>query len=275
MSLTTEQPQEAPPRLRRPAWPLSLLALVAAGLVVHGVASGARISPATILRGLGRTWEFLADAFPPDTSRLGAVADSMLETFEIALIGTMLGVVVSLPLAVLAARNLSPHRVLHLLARSLIAFLRTIPDLLWGLVFVVTVGLGPEAGVLAIAADVAGLCGRFFADRLEDVPTQLTDALRATGATRTGVIVGGVVPSVAPSFVGISLYGLENATRSSVILGVVGAGGIGIELTTAMELLRYDEAATIIIAIFVVVLAVERASALIRQHLGVGFAVPT
>lgn len=275
MTTTTPARLDPPPRLRRPAWPISLLALLAAGLAVHGIASGARISPATILSGLGRTWDFLADAFPPDTSRLESVGRAMLETFEIALIGTILGVVVSLPLSVLAARNLSPHRIVHAAARSVIAFLRTIPDLLWGLLFVVTVGLGPEAGVLAIAADVAGLCGRFFADRLEDVPPPLTEALRATGATRTGVIVGGVVPAVAPSFVGIALYGLENATRSSVILGVVGAGGIGIELTTAMELLRYDEAATIIIAIFVVVLAVERAAALIRRHLGVGLAMPS
>lgn len=275
MSPTSEARLEPPPRVHRPEWSLSLLAVLAAAFTIHGVASGARISPATIVDGLGRIWDFLADAFPPDLSRLSAVWEAMLETFEIALIGTLFGVVASLPLAILAARNLSPHRLAHALARAVIAFLRTIPDLLWGLVFVVTVGLGPEAGVLAIAADVAGLCGRFFADRLEDVPTQLTEALRATGATRTGVILGGVVPAVAPSFVGISLYGLENATRSSVILGVVGAGGIGIELTTAMELLRYDEAATIIIAIFIVVLGVERASALIRLHLGVGLAVPT
>jgi phosphonate transport system permease protein len=275
--MTTSAPDrlDLPPRVRRPAWPISLLGLVAGGLVAHGLANGARISPQTIVNGLGRTWDFLADALPPDTSRLDSVGDAMLETFEIALIGTILGVIVSLPLSVMAARNLSPHRIVHVAARSSIALLRTIPDLLWGLLFVVTVGLGPEAGVLAIAADVAGLCGRFFADRLEDVPSPLTEALRATGATRIGVILGGIMPAVAPSFVGIALYGLENATRSSVILGVVGAGGIGIELTTAMELLRYDEAATIIIAIFVVVLTVERAAALIRRHLGVGLAVPT
>lgn len=275
--MTTAAPSrlDPPPRLRRPAWPLSLLAALACAFAVHGIASGARIRPTTIVKGLGRTWDFLAASLPPDLGRLGSVGDAMLETFEIALIGTMLGVVASLPLAVLAARNLTPHRAAHAAARSTIALLRTIPDLLWGLLFVITVGLGPEAGVLAIAADVAGLCGRFFADRLEDVPSPVTEALRATGATRTGMILAGVVPAVAPSFVGISLYGLENATRSSVILGVVGAGGIGIELTTAMELLRYDEAATIIIAIFVVVLAVERSASLIRRQLGVGVTIPT
>jgi phosphonate transport system permease protein len=263
-------PAALPPRLRRPGVVPAVLMALAVALVIHGIASGARVSPATMIDGLGRTGEFLADAFPPDLSRVGSVARSMLETFEIALIGTILGVALSVPLSVLAARNLSPGPVVHAAARSFIALLRTIPDVMWGLLFVVTVGLGPEAGVLAIAADVAGLCGRFFADRLEDVPDPLTEALRATGASRTGVLLGGVAPSVAPSFVGIALYGLENATRSSVILGVVGAGGIGIELTTAMELLRYDEAATIVIAIFVVVLAVERVAALVRRRLGVG-----
>jgi phosphonate transport system permease protein len=266
---------EPPPRLRRPGPVPTLLLCVAGALVVHGTASGARISPATIVEGIGRTGEFLSDAFPPDLDRAGAVAWATLETFEIALIGTVLGVVLSIPLSVCAARNLAPGRLPHAAARGLIALLRTIPDVLWGLLFVVTVGLGPEAGVLAIAADVAGLCGRFFADRLEDVPAPLTEALRATGASPVGVLLGGVAPAVAPSFAGIALYGLENATRSSVILGVVGAGGIGIELTTSMELLRYDEATTIIIAIFVVVLAVERVAALIRRRLGVGVALPS
>ncbi len=265
---------DLPRRLRRPGLRSSLLVAFTAGLVVHGMAEGAQISPASIIGGLGHTWEFLADAFPPNLSRVDSVARAMLETFEMAVIGTILGVIIGTLLSVLAARNLTPGRLLHTASRGLIAFFRTIPDLLWGLVFVVTVGLGPEAGVLAIAADVTGLCGRFFADRLEDVPAPLIEALRATGATRTGVLLGGVAPSVAPSFVGISLYGLENATRSSVILGVVGAGGIGIELTTSMELLLYDQAATIILAIFVVVLAVERTAAVIRRSLGVGVALP-
>jgi phosphonate transport system permease protein len=257
-----------PPRLRRPSRFAFLTLLIGAGFLVHGFSEGAAISPSSIIDGLGRTGEFIAEAFPPSTERLDAVASAMLETFEIALTGTVAGVVLSLPLAVLAARNTSPNVAVYGAARALIAFLRSVPDLVWGLIFVVTVGLGPEAGALAIAIDTAGFCGRFFADRIEDIEPGVVEALTATGASRGGVVAGAVIPSVMPAFVGISMFGLEHATRSSVVLGVVGAGGIGVELTTSMELLHYDEALTIILAIFVVVLAVERLAAGIRRRVG-------
>lgn len=258
-----------PARLRRPGKGGMVLGVIAALLVAHAVSAGAVVSPGTLVTGLGRTGEFVGSAFPPDLDRAASIAWAMLETFEIALLGTTLGVFLSVPLAVLAARNTSPHLVVYGAKRGLIAFLRSVPDLVWGLVFVVTVGLGPEAGVLAIAVDTAGFCGRFFADRFEDVDSDLIESLTTTGASRTAVLASAVVPSLAPAFVGISMFALEMATRSSVVLGVVGAGGIGVELTTSMQLLRYDEALTIILFIFVVVMAVERLSAAVRHKLGV------
>ncbi|HTE61182.1 MAG TPA: phosphonate ABC transporter, permease protein PhnE [Solirubrobacteraceae bacterium] len=258
----------AGPRWRRPSLSTFLLLTLALALAAHGFTDGAAVSPLSLVDGLSRTIEFVADAFPPDLGRLGPVAEAMLVTLEMALIGTCLGVVASVPLAVLGARNTTPHPLVHGVTRAAIAFLRSVPDLVWGIVFVVTVGLGPEAGVLAIAADTAGFCGRFFADRIEDVEPEVVEGLTATGATRGGVLAGGVLPSVLPSFVGTSMFALESATRSSVVLGVVGAGGIGVELTTSMQLLRYDEALTIILAIFVVVLGVERVAARIRRKVG-------
>lgn len=246
-----------------------LLGVAALAIALHGLSTGAAATPAQLVDGLGRTGEFLAQALPPDVSRAGGVAAAMLETFQIALIGTGVGVALSLPLAVLAARNTTPHVAIYGAARAVIAFFRAIPDLVWGLVFVVTVGLGPAAGALAIAMDTTGFCGRFFADRVEDIEPDLVEAATATGASRPAVLAGTVVPSVMPSFVGTSMFALESATRSSVVLGVVGAGGIGVELTTSMQLLRYDEALTIILAIFVVVLGVERLAAWIRRRLGV------
>jgi len=266
--------RSAPPaRVRRPGKAGMVLSLIAALLVVHAVSAGAVVSPATLFTGLGRTSEFVRSAFPPDLDRAAPIGWAMLETFEIALIGTALGVFLSVPLAVFAARNTSPHLLVYGATRGLIAFLRSVPDLVWGLVFVVTVGLGPEAGVLAIAVDTAGFCGRFFADRFEDVDNDLIESLTTTGASRAAVLVSAVVPSLAPAFVGISMFALEMGTRSSVVLGVVGAGGIGVELTTSMQLLRYDEALTIIFFIFVVVMAVERLSAAVRHKLGVQDAV--
>jgi phosphonate transport system permease protein len=259
----------APARLRRPNLLGFLITLGAVALAVHAISAGAIVAPGTLLGGIGRTGEFATKAFPPDLDRIGAISLAMLETFEIALLGTALGVILSIPLAVLAARNTAPHPVVYAATRGLIAFLRSVPDLVWGLIFVVTVGLGPEAGVLAIAVDTAGFCARFFADRIEDVDPDLIESLTATGASRAGILAGAVIPSLAPAFTGISMFALEMATRSSVVLGVVGAGGIGVELTTSMQLLRYSEALTIVLFIFVVVLGVERLAASIRKRLGV------
>ena len=129
----------------------------------------------------------------------------------------------------------------------------------------VSVGLGPFAGTLAIVIDKIGFCGRFFAEAMEEVDRGPQEALSAMGASRLSLIMCAVFPAAMPSFINTSLFSLEKATRSSVVLGLVGAGGIGIELKVAMDLFNYDEAATIILAIFALVVLVERLSALLRK----------
>ncbi|MGY1838227.1 MULTISPECIES: phosphonate ABC transporter, permease protein PhnE [unclassified Modestobacter] len=270
---TTEPPVagatgHAPPaRLRRPGIRSFLGLVVVLGLLGHGWAEGVVLQPADLVEGATRLSGFVGDAFPPDLDRVQAVALSLLTTVEIALLGTILGVLLSLPLGVLAARNTSPHRVVYTLTRGLISICRTIPDLVWALLFVVAVGLGPKAGVLAITVDVLGLCGRFFAEAIEEVDRGVLDGMRSSGAPRWAVVLGAVVPTCLPSFVGTSMFALEGAVRSAVTIGLVGAGGIGIELAVSMSLLRYDEALTIILAIFVVVLGVERLSAALRRRI--------
>jgi phosphonate transport system permease protein len=256
-----------PPRLRRPPVTWLVVLAVVVGFVVHGTTAGAVVTPQQLLDGIGRTGDFLAEAFPPDFGRIDSVLAALVETFEMALLGTIIGVTLSIPLAFLAARTTSPNRVVYAISRAVIGFFRTIPDLVWGLIFVVTVGLGPAAGVLAIAMDTTGFCGRFFADSIEDVDPGLPEGLEATGAGNGGILAGAIVPSVLPSWVGTSMFALESATRSSVVLGIVGAGGIGVELTTSMQLLRYDEALTIILCIFVAVLAVERTASALRKRI--------
>ena len=179
----------------------------------------------------------------------------------------MVGVLLSVPLAVLATRHLSPHPAIYHVARTSIAFFRTVPDLVWALLFVVSVGLGPFAGVLAIIVDKLGFCGRFFAEAMEEADRGPQEALAALGARRSALVACAVLPAAMPSFVATSLFSLEKATRSSVVLGLVGAGGIGIELKVAMDLFSYDEAATIILAIFALVLVVERASTWLRGRM--------
>lgn len=261
-----QRPPE-PPRFRRPSLPAMLLVGAMLGLLSHGYTQGAWVDPTVLVQGVGRLGEFLGDAFPPDTARLPQILASLLTTFEMALLGTIIGVVLSVPIAITAARNTTPHRIGYVIARGFISLCRTVPDLIWGLIFVVAVGLGPPAGVLAIAVDVMGFCGRFFAESIEEVDSSLTDSLRATGASEISVLGGAVLPSCLPSFVATTLFALESSTRSSVVLGLVGAGGIGIELSVSMQLLRYDEALTIILCIFFVVLGVERVSSAIRRRL--------
>lgn len=184
-----------------------------------------------------------------------------------AVAGVVLGLVVSLPLAVLAANRLSPHPLVRAAVRTLIAFFRTVPDLVWALIFVIAVGLGPPAGVLTIMVDTIGFAGRFFAEAMEETDDGSREALSAIGATRTGLIFSSVFPAAMPSFIATSLFCLEKATRSSVVLGLVGAGGIGVELKVAFDLFDYQIASTIILVIFALVVLVEQAGAYLRNRL--------
>jgi phosphonate transport system permease protein len=224
------------------------------------------VSFTELLRGGPNALRILDEMLPPSLGRLGPVAGSLLQTFQMAVAGTAIGCALSLPLAVLATRHLSPHPLLHHATRVVVAICRTVPDLVWALLFVAIVGLGPFAGVLAIAVDKIGFCGRFFAEAMEEADRRPQEALRAIGANRPAIILGAVLPAATPGLINAALFGLEKATRSSVVLGLVGAGGIGIELQVSMDMFRYDEAITIILAILLLVVAVEQCSAWLRRR---------
>lgn len=253
-----------PPRFERPSLAAFAVYLAIVGFFVWSV-QRTGVSVGGFLEGLPQIARLVGEMLPPSTARLEAVGMALLETFQMAFVGTVVGVIVSVPIAVLATRHLSPHPLLFHLARNLIAFARTVPDLLWALLFVVSVGLGPFAGVLAIVMDKIGFCGRFFAEAMEEVDRGPQEALAAIGADKFSLVMCAVIPAALPSFINTTLFSLEKATRSSVVLGLVGAGGIGIELKVAMDLFNYDEAATIIIAIFALVILVERASDVLRR----------
>lgn len=216
---------------------------------------------------LPATWEFLKELFPPDFSRISNLSGALAVTLKMAIAGTVIGVILSIPLGVFASSNFTPFLAIKFVARTLIALFRTIPDLIWAMFFVITVGLGPLAGTLAIVIDTMGFCGRFFAESIEECDKPSVEGLESLGASRLATIICAVFPSVLPSFTNTTLFSLEKAVRSSVILGLVGAGGIGIELKVAMDTFRYAEASTIIIAIFLMVVVVERLSSYIRSKL--------
>lgn len=255
-----------PKRMERPS-ALRFALLLALGAFLIWAFSGSGLSLEKLIRGLPAVGSILDRMFPPSVDRMEFILSSLLVTFQMAVAGCVLGLVASLPLAILAADGLSPHPVIRFLARGLIALFRTVPDLVWALLFVIAVGLGPAAGVLAIMVDTIGFAGRFFAEAMEESDKGPREALSAIGASRTGMIFSAVVPDAMPAFVATSLFCLEKATRSSVVLGLVGAGGIGVELKVAFDLFDYDTAATIIIVVFLLVVAVEQVGAALRRRI--------
>ncbi len=195
--------------------------------------------PQDLITGVHGMADIIRRATPPDFSKLPDVAWPALETIDIAIFGTISGICLALPLAVLAATNVTPSRALYYASRAIIGFTRAVPDLVWALFFVTAVGLGPFPGGLALAVHSIGMLGRLFAETIENMDMAPIDALSLTGANRMQVFTHGVVPSVLPALTGIGLYRLDENIRSSLVLGFVGAGGIGFELLTAMNLFQY------------------------------------
>ncbi len=255
-----------PARVERPS-PLTFALAVAALAVVVSSLFGAEVSLGELANGLPRLGSILERMFPPDIDRLVPLLHCLVETFQMALAGTVIGTLLSLPLAILATSRHSPHPVVCWLARSLVALFRTVPDLIWALLFVIAVGLGPFAGTLAIIVDTIGFSAKFFAEAMEEADDGPQEALRALGAGPVAVVACAVLPETLPSMINTTLFALEKAVRSSVVLGLVGAGGIGIELKVAMDMFQYDQAATIILLVFALVLAVERVSSLARARI--------
>ena len=228
---------QLPPRFLAPSALTWVVVVGFAAFFIQGVIAS-DISFDRLMRGANNLVRFVGQAVPPDFTRMPNIADAMLETMNIAIVGVTFGCLFSIPLAILAARNTAPTMLVRTIARFVISVARTIPDLIWALIFVVTVGLGPLAGILAIIMDTIGFAARFYSERFEEVQKGPAEALTATGAGRLSVIFGAILPESFASITATSLFSVEKAIRSAVTLGLVGAGGIGVELSTAMRLFR-------------------------------------
>jgi phosphonate transport system permease protein len=244
----------------------SVLVLLSLGIAIQALIV-VEARPQDLITGIHGMADLIRRALPPDFSNLPSTFWPTLQTIDIALFGTAVGVVLAVPLAVLAAGNVTPSRYAYYLARAIIGFTRAVPDLVWALLFVTAVGLGPFPGGLALGVHSVGMLGRLFAETIEHMDMAPIHALELTGARRIQVFSHGIIPSVLPSLLGISLYRLDENIRSSLVLGFVGAGGIGFQLLTAMNLFQYQEVSLLLIIIFIIVLAAERMSAALRERL--------
>jgi phosphonate transport system permease protein len=250
------------PRLSR-FWKIAIIVIVA--LIIAQAAFVVKARPQDLITGVGGMADILSRSFPPDLTHTAEQLWPALETVDIAIFGTSGAVVLALPLAVLAARNTSPAKPAYYVARSFIAICRSVPDLVWALLFVTAVGLGPFAGALALTVHSIGMLGRLLAEVIEDMDMGPMEALATTGAGRLQVFTHAVIPTVLPSLLGIALYRFDENIRSSLVLGFVGAGGIGFQLLSAMNLFDYQTVSLLLIMTFVIVISAERMSAALRK----------
>jgi len=198
---------------------------------------------------------------------LGRVLRLMFETIEMAFWGTVIAVLVALPLTYLGAKNYTPWVGLYHLSRAFCSFCRAMPELIAAMFLVLMFGFGPIAGMLALGLHTAGLLGKFFADDIENADPGPQMALLSTGASKMKVLRIAVLPQVLPQYIAYVQYILERNVRTATILGIVGAGGIGLELKGRWEMFDYGHVTTILLVIFLTVYGLEQASQVLRKRL--------
>ncbi len=242
------------------------VAAAVAALYVHAWMD-TDVAPAELVTGFHNMARIIGEMFPPNLHVLAASVRAAIVTFDTALLGTTAAFAVSIVLAPLAASNITPHRALYELSRALMGIARTIPLWVSGLLFLVTVGISPFAGVLALAVETVGVLAKLYAEAIEAMDMGPVDAMRVSGARRTQVFLHSVLPSVTPTFVGLVIYRLDSNVRAALILSAFGAGGLGFLLYQSIELFQWAQLGTELIVMFVMVLLVERVSIIARGRL--------
>lgn len=240
-------------------------------VVLHLIAfESTEFKPALLIDGAQGMGRFLAEAFPPDLNWdkvLKPSLEATLVTLWIGLLGTTLSIPTALLLAALASETTSPHPVVYQAARAILSFFRAVPDVVFALIFVTAVGLGPFAGVLALICHNTGVMGKLWAEAMEESDQGPVQALASAGASKLQQTFHASIPLVVPQFVGLLLYRFDVNVRSSLVLGLVGAGGVGLLINQAIKSFQFDQMLTHIIVVLVLIVAVDRASAMIRRKL--------
>ena len=224
------------------------------------------------------TWFYFLDAhvqagdllvrmIPPDWEFFADIVDPLLETLNIATLGTGVTLIFAFPVAVLAARNITPNRLTWFIGRFLLVTSRSVNTVVWGLLFVAIFGPGPVAGIWSIAARSIGFVGKLIAEAIEEIDEGTVEAIEATGASRLQILLIGVTPQVLPIIIGTMIYRWDINIRESTVLGFVGAGGIGIVLYSSINQFAWHEVSVMLITIFGVVIVSEYISASVRKRI--------
>ena len=265
MTTATAQPR----RWRRP--PLVPNPWLRWGLYVGGLAylaaaaSTLDVNWQRVIEGLSQGWRFLEGFLAPDfTTRSRDIWQGMEESLTMTVTSTIVGCLISVPIGLGAARNISPLPV-YVVCRAIITVSRAFQEIIIAILFVAMFGFGPFAGFLTLSFATIGFMGKLLAEDIEDIDECQAEAIRATGATWWQVVNYGIQPQVMPRLIGLSLYRLDINFRESAVIGIVGAGGVGATLNTAMQRYDYDTASAILIMIILIVLAAEYVSSHLRK----------
>ncbi|MEO0408717.1 MAG: phosphonate ABC transporter, permease protein PhnE [Cyanobacteria bacterium P01_A01_bin.135] len=255
--LAKERPLVTPLRI-------GYLLLAIAVLIYAGRLSD--LSFVELFEGSGTMAEYITRYFPPDFTNWRSYLQDTLETVAMGIWGTLLSALLAVPLAILASSNICPPWIVFPIRRLLDA-MRAINEVVFALIFVVAVGLGPFAGVLALFIHTAGILAKLFSEAIEAIEVGPVDGIRATGASKTQEIIFGVIPQVIPLWTSFTLYRFESNVRSAAVLGIVGAGGIGVSLYQSFRAFEYQEVCAIMIILIITVAIIDTVSAKLRQRL--------
>ncbi|MCA1526027.1 phosphonate ABC transporter, permease protein PhnE [Bradyrhizobium yuanmingense] len=246
-------------RLATPAMIAAALAILVFGLI------DLDFSPSRLVAGIGQLGWITMMMIPPDPgSSLPLYLKALGETLSIALLGTTLGALFAFPVSLLAARNIVPSGFFRFPVRRFLDSIRGIDTLIWALVWINVVGLGPFAGVLAIAVSDFGAFGKLFSEAIEAADQREVEGIRAAGGSALHEIRFGLMPQVLPVIAGQVLYYIESNTRSATIIGIVGAGGIGLQLAEQIRVLEWQKVSFLILMILVAVAAIDFISGKLR-----------
>jgi phosphonate transport system permease protein len=241
-----------------------VMALCAFGVFVFGLID-LDFSPTKLLSGLHQLGWITLMMIPPDPgSSLPLYLKALGETLSIALLGTTIAAIFALPVSLLAAKNIVPSNILRFPVRRFLDSIRGVDTLIWALVWINVVGLGPFAGVLAIAVSDFGAFGKLFSEAIEGADTKQVEGIRASGGSALHEIRFGLMPQVLPVIAGQVLYFIESNTRSATIIGIVGAGGIGLQLAEQIRVLEWQKVSFLILMILVAVAAIDWISGKLR-----------
>jgi phosphonate transport system permease protein len=243
----------------------NFLATLALAILFGWAARVIELRPLELLGDVGNIGVFLRGYLRPSFAHVGEYAWQCVVTVCIALWGTLLAVLIAVPLGLLGARNISPHPLVYVGARRLMDVLRAVNEFVFALMFVTAVGLGPFAGMLALAVHTGGVLGKLFSETVESIDPGQVEGVVAVGATRLQAVAFGVRPQVLPNFLSYIMLRFESDIRSASVIGMVGGGGIGFFLWDTIRSFNDREAATVILLIVAMVMLVDVVSARIRR----------